>query len=169
MSRDLRVALWTAAAAIATVALAWTHSWSGILFLSATGAWRASVLRLLSDMPWRDGLLGPQAINLVLAFVVALLLVRFRIAPPLLWVGSLAASVILALPYAGAFLTLWRVPGSPYETSSEILYAPPFADPYIALLALLGYPLIVGLACWLGSLWLVRQTAAQHQESMAHA
>jgi hypothetical protein len=171
MSRSVGVALWTAAATLATVALAWTHSWTGLAFLSVTGAWRASPLRLLPEMPWRDGLLGPQAVNLALAFVLALLLVRFRIAPPLLWVGSLAASVILALPYTLDLLLLWLSPAVPVrgETVTELLYAPPFLDPYIALLALVGYPLIVGLGCWLGSLWLVRQATAQHHESVAHA
>jgi hypothetical protein len=171
MSRGLHVALWTSAATLATVALAWMHSWVGMGFLSVTGAWRVSPLRLLPDTPWRDGLLGPQAFGLVLAFVLALLLVRFRIAPPLLWVGSLAASVILALPYTLDLLVLWLTPAIPVrgETSSAILWSAPFLDPYIALLALLGYPLIVGLGCWLGSLWLARHAAAQHQESVAHA
>jgi hypothetical protein len=151
-----------------TVAIAWTFSFAGSAFMFIVGVplpdWLAAGLL-------RESLLRSQAIGLVVAWLLALLVVRLWSAPPQLWLGAVAASLILAAPYATHFLeyrsgnasSMW------HEGRWWVLQAPPFLDPYAALLALVGYPLVVGLACWLGSRRRAGEVVAPPSEQALHA
>ena len=55
------------------------------------------------------------------------------------------------------------------EDRGDVLYSPPFADPYAGLLALVGYPSVVALAAWLASRWLARSSRAQAVRERSHA
>jgi hypothetical protein len=92
-------------------------------------------------------LLAWEAVALLVAFLLALLCLRRFGAPPQLWLGALAASLLLAGRQLADLALLARI-GADFAYR-DVLYAEPFLDPFVTLFALLGLPLAVGLACLL--------------------
>jgi hypothetical protein len=160
---DTRTALWVCATTLATAAIAWFFSMSGGSLI-----WLLLGLQLPWLTPFRETLLLWQAVGLLAAFLLALLVVRLASAPPMLWLGALAAAALLAGPYVTGYLEL-RLAGADQYNIDRLLYGRPFLDPLVVLVAVVGYPLVIGLGGWLGSRLLVRQAAAQRQESVSHA
>jgi hypothetical protein len=126
--------------------------------------------------PWatifRDALLWWQALGLAVVFLLALLAVRLWSAPPSLWLGALAVSMLLAASYVIRFIQIrWDFQAAfrPPRDYTHLLYSWPFNDPYVTLFALVGYPLAVGLGCCLGSRWQHRHAPARHQKPVSHA
>lgn len=147
MPRETRTALWVAVVAVVSGLIAWAFSFSGSMF--------ATVVLSVPLPDWyagqRESLLAWEAVGLLVAFLLALLAVRRWSAPPHLWLGTLAASVLLAGSYVEGIIEVSRSEVYLSGTMHNVLYATPFFDPYVALFALVGLPIVVGLACRLAS------------------
>ena len=136
--------------------------------------WRVSGSASGGGPPWltflRGTLLWWQALGLAVVFLLALLAVRYWSATPWLWLGALAANTYLAIGYLTSYIGLESSPQpGPEPDLAEVLRSTAFNDSYVTVFVLVGYPLAIGLGCWLGSRLLARQAGAQRQGSVSHA
>jgi hypothetical protein len=160
-----RASLWVSASTVFVAFVAWLLSFYG----------GSSIYLVFGRLvPWGSIGLGTllwwQALGLAIVFLLALLAVRLWSAPPWLWLGALAASTLLAGRYFIGFLEVEAGrPFGPYADMEHLLYSRPFHNPYVTLFALVGYPLAMGLGCFVGSRLLARQGGAHRSESMSHA
>lgn len=169
MSDAARASLWVSATAVFAPLVAWCLSFGGGIFIlqvsgSASGG----------GPPWltlfRGTLLWWQALGLAVVFLLALLAVRFLSATPWLWLGALAANTYLAIGYLTSYVGLESGPQpSPDPDFAEVLRSTAFNDSYVTVFVLVGYPLAIGLGCWLGARLLARRAGAQRQGSVSHA
>ena len=144
MASTTRTALWIAGSTVATWAIAWLFSVRGALY-----AWGVlSVHYPGVGSIDRGTQLAWQAAGLLVAFLLALLVVRVWAAPPQLWIGALAAVLPGAADYLLRLLEVWRLQDGHF---GEVFHGSVDGDPLVQLAAFLGYPLAVGLGCWLAS------------------
>jgi hypothetical protein len=144
MASGTRTSLWVAGTSVAGGIIIWAFSFAGFGFASAMLARPLPVWLSPID---RGPLLAWEAVALLVAFLLALLCLRRFGAPPQLWLGALAASLLLAGRQFADLAVFARI-GADFAYR-DVLYAHPFLDPFVALLALAGLPLAVGLACLL--------------------
>ncbi len=156
MADSTRASLWVAGTTVAGGAVIWAFSYAGFGFASAMLARPLPVWLSPVD---RGPLLAWEAVALLVAFLLALLCLRRFGAPPQLWLGALAASLLLAGRQLADLALLARI-GADFAYR-DVLYAEPFLDPFVTLFALLGLPLAVGLACLLAA---KRRTAEKATE-----
>jgi hypothetical protein len=162
MADNTRTSLWVAAAAVVGGLIIWTFSFSGAEFASL----------MLSTSLWlepnqRGSLLAAEAAGLLVAFLLALLAVRRWSAPRQLCLGALAASVLLGGRYIEGAVVLSRIHAP--EGWHNLFYSQPFLDPFVALVALIGLPLVVGLACWLALRRHTARVTVPEADEAAHA
>ncbi len=166
MADNTRTSLWIAGAAVVSGLIAWAFSFSGYVF--AGTMLQASLPGWLSPTLQRGSLLTWEGAGLLVAFLLALLCVRRWSAPSQLWLGALAASLLLAPRQLVGLAILARIHATP-EAWHDVLYADPFLDPFAALLALLGLPAVVALACWIASRRRAGEAAATEAAPATHA
>ena len=164
MADNTRTSLWVAGTAVVAGFLGWAFSFGGAVF--ATTLVSASLPGWLWPLE-RGSLLAWEAIALPIAFLLTLLCVRRFSAPPQLWLGALAASLLLAGKYLIGLAELSRL--HVHGGMHDVLYDQPFLDPVVALLALVGLPLVAGLGCWLASRRRAAQVAVPGANGVSHA
>lgn len=164
MADSTRTSLWLAGVAVVGGLIVWAFSWSGVAF--ARIALSIPLPDWLSPFE-RGGLLAWEALGLLVAFLLVVLCVRRFGAPPQLWLGALATSLLLGGRYLTGFVELSRMHA--IEGWHDLWYAFPFSDPLVALLALAGLPVVVGLACWLGRRRGEAPVAVPEADVAAHA
>jgi len=149
VSEARHAAIWVSAASVATALISFTLSIHGSAFIGLSTGFRGLAAY---DMGWVR-LVALQAFGAALAFVLGLVAVRYWHASRELWFGALITSVLLAarlvVDPVGLWLSSART-GDGFAASGiqELVHGFPFVSPWAAVMAVVGYPLAVGLACW---------------------